>query len=115
MSQTDVESFVEKFMQEFRRGTTVLCVLSQLKQPQYGYSLVQALNTKGFQIEQNTLYPLLRRLENQYLLESHWDVNESRPRKYYVISEVGLRVFERLSEEWKKHVGVVNQILEEGD
>lgn len=86
---------------ELRRGTLVLSVLSQLKQPQYGYSLVQSLEEKNTFIEAGTLYPLLRRLEKQELLTSQWDTSESRPRKFYVLSNQGEVVYERLQVEWE--------------
>ncbi|KKK39156.1 PadR family transcriptional regulator [Mesobacillus campisalis] len=85
---------------ELRRGTLTLAVLSQLRTPQYGYSLVQLLESSGINIDQSTLYPLLRRLEKQELVTSSWDTSESRPRKYYVLSEFGLEIFLQLREEW---------------
>ncbi len=87
---------------ELRRGTLTLAVLSQLNKPQYGYSLVQSLEEYGIVIDQSTLYPLLRRLEKQELLSSIWDTSESRPRKYYVLSDYGKEVFEALKKEWEK-------------
>ncbi len=85
---------------ELRRGTLTLAVLSQLRTPQYGYSLVQLLEGSGIDIDQSTLYPLLRRLEKQELVSSSWDTAESRPRKYYVLSEYGLEIFLQLKQEW---------------
>ena len=85
---------------ELRRGTLTLAVLSQLRTPQYGYSLVQLLEGSGIDIDQSTLYPLLRRLEKQELVSSSWDTTESRPRKYYVLSEYGLEIFLQLKKEW---------------
>jgi len=85
---------------ELRRGTLTLAVLSQLRTPQYGYSLVQLLEQSGISIDQSTLYPLLRRLEKQELVSSSWDTSESRPRKYYVLSEFGLEIFLQLKTEW---------------
>ncbi|MEK4425082.1 PadR family transcriptional regulator [Solibacillus sp. FSL K6-1523] len=87
---------------ELRRGTLTLAVLSQLHEPQYGYSLVQLLEESGIAIDQSTLYPLLRRLEKQELLTSSWDTTESRPRKYYVLSDYGKTVFGALKTEWEK-------------
>ena len=87
---------------ELRRGTLTLAVLSQLRIPQYGYSLVQLLENSGIPIEQSTLYPLLRRLEKQELVTSSWDTSESRPRKYYVLSEYGIEIFQQLQKEWEK-------------
>ena len=103
--------------QELRRGVVVLAVLSQLDEPQYGYSLVQKLTEKGFPIEAGTLYPLFRRLEKQGLLESSWDTNESRPRKYYKLSPMGNEVYGQLCEEWKQMVGSISDLIqcEEGE
>jgi DNA-binding PadR family transcriptional regulator len=98
---------------ELKRGTQVLAVLSQLKQNQYGYSLLQALEEKGVSIEAGTLYPLMRRLESQGLLISEWDTTESRPRKYYRLSQDGLKIYESLIEEWQRMVIDMNRLMEE--
>ncbi|MEC1179987.1 PadR family transcriptional regulator [Metasolibacillus meyeri] len=95
-----MSSLIDSFTTELRRGTLTLAVLSQLQTPQYGYSLVQRLEQAGVSIEQNTLYPLLRRLEKQELVTSNWDTSESRPRKYYIISDYGQEIFEKLKTEW---------------
>ena len=95
-------TLLNSFITELRRGTLTLAVLSQLRTPQYGYSLVQSLEKSGISIEQSTLYPLLRRLEKQELVTSSWDTTESRPRKYYVLSEYGREIFEQLKVEWEK-------------
>ena len=87
--------------QELRRGTIIIGVLSLLSEPQYGYSLVTVLEENGINVDPGTLYPLLRRLEKQQLLESSWDTNEARPRKYYVLSPAGKEVYEQLCLEWK--------------
>lgn len=77
---------------ELRRGSAVLASLISLQTPGYGYGLLEELNSVGFDIEANTLYPLLRRLEEQGLLTSDWDTTQSRPRKFYVVSDIGLRL-----------------------
>ncbi|MFK3959875.1 PadR family transcriptional regulator [Guptibacillus hwajinpoensis] len=95
-------TLLNSLITELRRGTLTLAVLSQLRSPQYGYSLVQSLEKSGISIEQSTLYPLLRRLEKQELVTSSWDTTESRPRKYYVLSEYGRDIFKQLKSEWEK-------------
>jgi PadR family transcriptional regulator, regulatory protein PadR len=109
-----IQEYMDKSMQELRRGTITIGVLSQLSTPQYGYSLVAKLKEKGFDVEAGTLYPLLRRLEKQGLLESHWDTNETRPRKYYLLSLDGKEVFQLLQNEWKNIVTNMNSLLNEG-
>ncbi len=99
MESTD--DILSSLVVELKRGTLILSVLSQLFNPEYGYSLVQKLEQKNNPIDAGTLYPLLRRLEKQQLLESNWDTSETRPRKFYVISEEGKKVFQCLTEEWR--------------
>lgn len=112
-----MEEIVQNLRMELRRGTLVMCVLSQLKEAQYGYSLIQGLTNKGVQMDQNTLYPLLRRLEKQGLLDSSWSVDEARPRKYYVLNEQGLLVLNSLVKEWSAMHLTISALLnfEEGD
>ena len=95
-----MSALLESLIVELRRGTLTLAVLSQLREPQYGYSLVQRLENLNITIEQSTLYPLLRRLEKQELVTSSWDTSESRPRKYYVLTKFGLETYTALKAEW---------------
>jgi len=96
---------------ELRRGVIVLAVLSQLAGEQYGYSLLKSLSDLGLDVDQGTLYPLLRRLESQGLLESAWKLEEARPRRYYVISAEGKKILPRLKEEWNSIVAVMKKML----
>ena len=96
------QQMVDNMVLELRRGVIVLAVLSQLQEEQYGYSILKLLADKGLEVDQGTLYPLLRRLETQGLLESLWRVEGARPRRYYVISAEGRRVLPLLKEEWDK-------------
>jgi len=111
------EEIVGGLTQELRRGVIVLAVLSQLHEPQYGYSLVSKLGEMDFPVEAGTLYPLFRRLEKQGLLESLWDTNEARPRKYYRLSSMGKEVYKQLCHEWSQMVVSVENLLksEEGE
>lgn len=97
--------------QELRRGTLTLCVLGALRQPLYGYLLQQQLAEAGIGIEQNTLYPLLRRLEKQGLLDSIWNVEESRPRRYYQTNPEGRQALEELSAAWAEMNAAVQAII----
>ncbi len=105
--------FLNSFVVELKRGTLTLAVLSQLDTPQYGYSLLEKLVEKHIDIESSTLYPLLRRLEKQEVLSSEWDTTESRPRKYYKLSDFGREIYHSLTMEWEQSVKTMNQILRE--
>ena len=109
------EELIPGFILELRRGTLILCVLSQMKKPAYGYSLIDALRTRGVPIETNTLYPLLRRLETQGLLESQWNTQGAKPRKYYVITHLGKEVYTQLRTHWYSTVANVNILLGEDE
>src|SRR5262245_42762616 len=87
-------------LQELRRGTVVLACLLILRQPNYGYALLDRLERSGFAVDANTLYPLLRRLEKQGLLTSDWNTDESRPRKFYRTSDRGTELADTLSNDW---------------
>jgi DNA-binding PadR family transcriptional regulator len=117
VAQEIVHDHADKLTLELRRGTLVLATLCLLERPKYGYSLIQDLAASGLEVEQGTLYPLLRRLDEQGLLESSWNVEGSRPRKYYQLSIEGRSVLESLSNQWKSLVTVVNRLIDtpEGD
>jgi len=108
------KDLVQNYVTELKRGNLVLAVLGSLNTPHYGYALLQTLQERGMDIEANTLYPLLRRLEKQELLISDWDTTESRPRKYYSISDTGKTVRGKLFEEWKEMQKSVIGIYSEG-
>ncbi|RPI28216.1 MAG: PadR family transcriptional regulator [Acidobacteria bacterium] len=96
---------------ELRRGAVILAVLSQLTTEHYGYSLKRRLNEKGFTIDEGTLYPLMRRLETQGLLASSWRIEDGRPRRYYQLSDAGVRIFEELRTDWKHLADTMGGLL----
>lgn len=106
------DELVQNMLLELRRGVLSIAVLSQLSKEQYGYSLLKALAEQGMEIDQSTLYPLLRRLESQGLLQSDWRiVDEARPRRYYVISPQGKTVLNKLKKEWSLMAETMQKML----
>jgi DNA-binding PadR family transcriptional regulator len=106
------DELVQNMLLELRRGVLSIAVLSQLSKEEYGYSLLKALADRGLKMEENTLYPLLRRLESQGLLQSEWRiVDEARPRRYYVISPQGRTVLNKLKGEWSTMAETMKQML----
>ena len=102
---------IDKLTLELRRGVIVLACLSQLDEPSYGYELQQRLAARGMEIEQGTLYPLLRRLEEQGVLGEEWIVEGSRPRKYYRLTDAGKRARTELEDQWNAMSAVLNALL----
>lgn len=109
------QELLQNFITELRRGSLTLAILASLKMPHYGYALLEILQAKHIDIEANTLYPLLRRLESQGLLTSSWDTSESRPRKYYVINDYGRTIYAALLKEWKEIQSTISQFEKEDE
>ena len=109
--KSEAPELQNKLMLELRRGILVLATLSQLEEARYGYALIQELGAQGLEIEQGTLYPLLRRLEEQGLLLSEWNVEGSRPRRYYRLSPDGAEVLASLTIEWYGLAGIMDDLL----
>lgn len=112
MIDDTIQSQTQNLIQELRRGAITLAVLSQLDQEQYGYSLMKELEHQGMQIDQGTLYPLLRRLEEQNLLESRWGMETSRPRRYYLLSTFGKDVLKNMTKEWDRIKTTIDELLQ---
>lgn len=110
----DIDELLAGGRQELRRGTVVLACLLLLRQPGYGYALLDRLRSLGFAVDANTLYPLLRRLESQGVLTSEWNTEESRPRKFYRRSEQGDHLAAELLTDWKRLDASIRN-LDEGD
>ena len=90
----------ENLRLELRRGSLVLAVLTQLRGEQYGYTLRKSLAEHGMEIDEGTLYPLLRRLETQGLLVSEWREEEKRNKRFYKLSNDGKLMLKQLLAEW---------------
>jgi DNA-binding PadR family transcriptional regulator len=101
----------ENLRMELRRGSLVLAVLGALTTEQYGYTLRKALGELGIEIDEGTLYPLLRRLESQGLLESRWREEDRRTKRFYRLSADGRTVLKRLTAEWKALNAALGEVL----
>ena len=104
---------ISPFETEMNRGFLQILVLVLLEKEMYGYSMVKQLDEKKYTLEENTLYPLLRRLEKKGLIKGKWDVSEDRPRKFYIITNAGSDVRNHLLEIWKHQNEILNLILKE--
>lgn len=107
------ESLFENLKLELRRGCLVLAVLAQLRAEHYGYTLRKALANDGLEIEESTLYPLLRRLETQGLLVSEWREEDKRNKRFYRLSKEGKLLLEQLLDEWYNMGTSLKRILRE--
>jgi PadR family transcriptional regulator PadR len=102
----------ESLRLELRRGSLTLGVLIRLREERYGYTLRQALAADGLEMEESTLYPLLRRLETQGLLVSEWREEEKRNKRFYRLSAQGEAMLSRLLAEWRRISASLEKIID---
>jgi PadR family transcriptional regulator PadR len=100
MTPTSENGMFDSLRLELRRGCLIVAVLAQLRHEHYGYTLRKALADEGLAIEESTLYPLLRRLETQGLLESEWREEDKRNKRFYRLSAEGEAILAQLLAEW---------------
>ena len=115
---TEVSAQTKKFQKELNSGTSslvLLSVLSRSKEPMYGYQIAKMLEESGPDIpmmKQGTLYPVLRSLEENGLLESIVEPSVSGPpRRYYKITKEGRVVLGEWTDLWKQTKNFVDSIL----
>ncbi len=98
---------------ELRRGCLTMAVLAALRSEQYGYTLRKLLAERGLEVDEGTLYPLLRRLETQGLLVSEWREEGKRNKRFYSLSADGSRMLDQLLAEWRRIDRSLNDIVTE--
>jgi DNA-binding PadR family transcriptional regulator len=98
---------------EMNRGFLHILVLALLEKDMYGYSMVKHIEGLGYKVEENTLYPLLRRLEKNGWVASKWDLSDDRPRKFYAITAQGRVLRAGLLDVWKSQNRVLEKITKE--
>lgn len=108
---------LDRWSKEVKRGAVTLAILALLrKRRAYGYEAVKLLDDKMsfLSLEQGTVYPLLRRLEQRELLKSEWDYEDpKKPKKYYAISDDGLIALGAMSKAWSDLSSEMRNILTE--
>lgn len=108
---TATDALFENLKLELRRGCLTLATLAQLKQEHYGYTLRKSLAERGLVMDESTLYPLLRRLESQGLLESQWREEDKRRKRFYRLSGLGEQMLVQLLAEWEALNASIHRIL----
>jgi PadR family transcriptional regulator PadR len=103
----------ENLKLELRRGCVIVAVLAALQVEQYGYSLRKRLSDEGLDVDEGTLYPLLRRLESQGLLAGEWREEGKRNKRFYRLSPSGAAMLGLLLEEWQALASALDGLLRE--
>lgn len=97
---------------EMNRGFLQILVLAALEQKMYGYKMLRFLEQIGYTVEENTLYPILRRLEKNGVIKSEWDVSGDRPKKFYLITPMGRTMRKKALSIWGKQNDILKKIME---
>ena len=112
MTTTDLKiDLFNNLRLELRRGLLIVAVLAQLRNEHYGYSLRTDLAALGMEMDEGTLYPLLRRLESQGLLESEWREENNRQKRFYKLSRDGRQILKLLLAELEKINASLTRII----
>lgn len=104
------------WVKELRKGSIQICILSLLsKKRMYGFEIVKRLRELSngyFDLKEGTLYPALHRLEKRGYLKSEWIIESgAKPRKYYMITDNGIRMLKAMESEWSRMVNAVDGVL----
>ncbi|MBO8462572.1 MAG: PadR family transcriptional regulator [Firmicutes bacterium] len=85
---------------QLKKGLLEMCVLAVLKRgDSYGYQIIKDISV-CITISESTLYPILKRLENNGCLTTYSVEHNGRLRKYYKITEVGEQKIQEFLDEW---------------
>ena len=87
------------------------CVLGALTSaPTYGYDLTQRIQAV-IDVSESTLYPVLRRLLKDGMLDTYDEQYDGRNRRYYKLAEKGAKALEGFSREWENHKRIIDTLL----
>ncbi|MGA9139833.1 MAG: PadR family transcriptional regulator [Methanocella sp.] len=101
---------LNKFEIEVKRGSLQVVILYLLEEERYGYDIIKNLRDEGLVVEEGTLYPILKRLEDEKMLTSRWELYGQRPRKYFVVTEYGKIVRQKLFESMNHITRIVEKL-----
>ncbi|MBE0447122.1 MAG: PadR family transcriptional regulator [Actinobacteria bacterium] len=99
---------------QLKKGLVELCILAMaVEKERYGYELTSALSSAdGFSVPEGTVYPVLRRLAADGLLESRWEESSSGPpRKYYRATPRGVARLDQLISQWRVTTAAVDRFI----
>ncbi len=118
-SRKNVLEEIERWSKEIKRGAASLAIVAILdEQTAYGYEIVKTLGERAsfLQLEQGTVYPLLRRLEKRKLLESEWNYDDpTKPKKYYKLTADGKMALQMMTETWSVLSDELKRLIEGDD
>lgn len=96
---------------QLKKGFLEMLVLASVKdEPSYGYKIIQDISNV-IELSESTLYPVLKRLEQQAFVKTYTEQHQSRLRKYYIISSLGRKELEKAPQDFEEIRKIYNYIL----
>ena len=100
---------------QLKRGILDVCVLAAIKsEDSYGYKIIKDMKPY-IELSESTLYTILKRLESVNMLTVRTAEHGGRLRKYYHITDAGLKRIEDFKEEWKEMMSICRFVIKEGN
>ena len=100
---------------QLKRGLLDVCVLAAIKnEDSYGYKIIKDMKPY-IELSESTLYTILKRLETAKMLTVRTTEHAGRLRKYYRITEVGLKRIEDFKNEWEEIMAIYSFVTKEDD
>lgn len=100
---------------QLKRGLLDVCVLAAIKsEDSYGYKIIKDMKPY-MELSESTLYTVLKRLETADMLRVRTVEHSGRLRKYYRITDVGLKRIEEFKAEWEEILSIYRFVTKEGD
>ena len=100
--------------QELIKGSSIILILKMLeKEAMYGYQMIKTIEEKSnkiFQWKEGSLYPILYSMEKKGYIKSFWK-EDKRKRKYYEITDNGIKEVKKLENDWDIFSRSMNHLL----
>jgi PadR family transcriptional regulator PadR len=105
---------VEAIQVQLKKGVLELCVLALIsRRDTYAYEIAAQL-AQGIDMGEGTIYPLMRRMQSDGLVEAYLVESPSGPpRKYYRLTKAGEKALVAQKADWSTFVTAVDAILKE--
>jgi len=110
--------YLTEVSKQLKKGVIEILILSLLREEKmYGYQLIQELDARScgvFKMKEGTLYPVLYRLEDSKYIDSCWEQDHERrsvPRKYYMITDEGIKSLENMKQELETLIYAIRLVL----
>ena len=116
ISDEQLQEEIKKWRGQLSRGILELLILILLQRERYGWDILQLIRSllppSDPPIADGTIYNILNRLKKRELLSSENVVIEGRMRRYLKLTTSGIKLLNKMIEDWEQTMGSINEALE---